>query len=170
MCQREIVVGWNCVTLGARKFRVVCIGFLQRCERFTFLRAGYRSKPSSPRQANPVRQLVCGRCGHRDRWCRFPDTSVCHSPRRFSLKHHWKERARIKISNLEIDTVTADDLGRMRRQLIRLLGHLEGGSGTQREGLSERVSRLREGGHGPPNIANWMHTIVRVGWPKLRRS
>lgn len=79
----------------------------------------------------------------------------------FPLKD-WKERARRKLNNLEVDTVTSDDLGRMRRQLIRLLDHLEGRSGTQREKLSERVSRLREGGYVPPNIANWMHSILRM--------
>jgi hypothetical protein len=56
--------------------------------------------------------------------------------------------------------LTADDLGAMRRRLIRLLDCVEKKAATHSEGVARRVSRLRDKGVVPRNIANWMQTIL----------
>lgn len=58
--------------------------------------------------------------------------------------------------------LTAEDLGKIRRQLIQLLNHIEKKPASRSEGVGRRISRLRDENALDRNIANWMHTILNA--------
>jgi len=59
------------------------------------------------------------------------------------------------------EAVTADDLSRWRRELLRVLDQLDGRQSPVL-GPGARVSRLRESRQLPRNIAAWMKAILEV--------
>ena len=69
------------------------------------------------------------------------------------LKQHPAERLK------KIEPINVETLGRMRRDLFRILDLAEGSERTD-EGPAKRVSRLRSEQKIPQTIANCMHTIL----------
>jgi hypothetical protein len=64
-------------------------------------------------------------------------------------------------TKMELQFVTSDDLGRWRRQLLRVLDQLDGRR-SPNSGAGARVARLREAGRVPRHIAAFMKAILEM--------